>query len=195
MHFFQRWYDRILTWSAHRYASVYLAIVSFSEAIFFPIPPDVMLAPMCLSRPERAWRYASICTAASITGAVLAYFLGDWLGEWVRPWLESGHYAEAYAAVVEAFDRYGVAYLLLAGFSPIPFKVFTVSSGLLQMAFIPFVLASTVARAARFFLVAGLIRWGGPKVEGHLRRWIDWIGWSVVVLAVVGFIVWRWAYD
>ncbi|MCG8465838.1 MAG: DedA family protein [Xanthomonadales bacterium] len=195
MHFFQRWYDRILQWSAHRYASVYLAIVSFIEAIFFPIPPDVMLAPMCLSRPEKAWRYALICTVASMVGAVLAYFLGAWLGEWVRPWLESGHYAEAYAAVVDAFDRYGVAALLLAGFSPIPFKVFTVSSGLLQMAFIPFVLAATVARAARFFLVAGLIRWGGPKMEGHLRRWIDWIGWGVVVLALITFIVWRWVYE
>lgn len=191
MRIFQKLYDTILVWSGHRHASAYLAIISFIEAIFFPIPPDVMLAPMCLSRPERAWRYAFICTLASIIGAVIAYALGDWLGHHIRPWLLQSHYADAYNAVVDAFDHYGIIYMLLAGFSPIPFKIFTVSAGLLKMPFLPFIVAALVARAARFYLVAGIIYWGGPKYAQHLRRWIDWVGWFLVVAVAVGLLLWQ----
>ena len=193
MRIFQQLYDRILTWAGHRHAGVYLGVMSFTEAIFFPIPPDFMLAPMCLSEPRRAWRYATICTLASIAGAVIAYLLGDWLGQSIRPWLLQSHYAEPYLAVVEAFERYGVVYMLLAGFTPIPFKIFTVSAGLLKMSFLPFIVATLIARSARFYMVAGIIYWGGPKYAHHLRRWVDWIGWVVVVLTLIGLLVWHFA--
>ena len=192
MKIFQPLYDRVLTLSAHRLANRYLALMSVIEAIFFPIPPDVMLVPMCLSQPRLAWRFAAICTVASVAGAVVGYMLGDWLGEWLRPWLEQSRYAAAYFAVVQAFERYGVVYMVLAGFSPIPFKIFTISGGLLKMPLLPFVLAALVGRAARFFLVAGLIRLGGEPFAARLRQWVDWIGWGVVIIAGIGLVVWQW---
>lgn len=192
MRFFQRVYDRVLAWVAHPKAPWLLALVSTTEAIIFPIPPDVMLAPMCLSQPQKAWRLAALCTLTSVFGAVIGYCLGHFLGFWIRPWLEQSHYAPAYQAVVTAFAEYGVVYLVLAGFSPIPFKVFTVSAGLLRMSLLPFILAALIGRAGRFFLVAGLIRLGGPNAAQYLRRWVDWLGWSILIIAGIGLILWRW---
>lgn len=191
---FQAMYDIVLGWSRHPRAERYLAALSASEAIFFPVPPDVMLAPMCLARPRQAWRYATWCTLASVGGAFIGYLLGDWAGETIRPWLEQSRYADSYHSVVESFTVYGVIYMVLAGFSPIPFKIFTVSAGLLSMPLLPFLLASAAARAARFFLVAGLIRVGGPQFAERLRQWVDGIGWSVLAIALVGLIGWGWIH-
>ncbi|MEM7278172.1 MAG: YqaA family protein [Pseudomonadota bacterium] len=178
-------YDKVLKWSAHRHAERYLIGLSFAESSFFPIPPDVMLAPMCLARPERAWRLATVTTVASVLGGIAGYFLGYWALEFIEPLLIQWGYGDAYATVEQWFSKWGVATVLIAGFSPVPYKLFTVSAGAAAMNFPLFVLASVVGRSARFFLVAGLIRFGGPRYEATLRKHIDRIGWIVVALALL----------
>ena len=183
MKIFTAIYDRVLVWSRHRYADRYLAVMSFSESIFFPIPVDVMLAPMCLSRPGKAWFYATITSIASVIGGLVGYLLGYFAFEGlVEPLINAAGYTERYLQVVEWFKEYGFWVVFLAGFSPIPYKVFTVSAGVLHMAILPFILASTIGRSARFFLVAGLIRWGGKAMEQKLREYIDILGWLVIAL-------------
>lgn len=178
-------YDRVMRWSEHPHAPFYLGGLSFAESSFFPIPPDVMLAPMSLADPKKAWYFASITTLASVLGGALGYMIGLLAFDVVEPLLkESGYYAK-YLLAVEWFDVWGFWAVFLAGFSPIPYKVFTITAGVISMAFLPFVLASVVGRGARFFLVAGLMYWGGSRMEQSLRKYIDTLGWLMVILAVV----------
>ena len=187
---FQRLYDRVLSWSSHRRAPSILAGLSFAESSFFPIPPDVMLAPMCLARPRRAWWFAALCTASSVAGGVLGYLIGRLAFGLIEPWLMASSYADAFLAAVDSFERWGAIYILLAGFTPIPYKVFTISAGVVGMPLLPFILGSTAGRGARFFLVAGLIRAMGDKAAERLRVWVDLIGWVVLALAGAGFLAW-----
>lgn len=186
-------YDRVITWSQHRHAPRYLAGLSFAESSFFPIPPDVMLAPMCLARPERAWRLALLTTVASVLGGIAGYLLGALALDFIEPKIIEWGYAERYETTRLWFERYGLATVLIAGFSPIPYKIFTLTAGALSMNFPLFVLASMVGRGGRFFLVAGLIRMGGPRYEHKLRQHIDLVGWLFVVLivALVAWLRWR----
>jgi len=183
-------YDRVLVWSRHRYAVRYLTFMSFIESIFFPIPVDVMLAPMVLARREKAWFYAAITSLASVTGGVFGYLLGYFaFDSLVAPLLDAAGYHERYLQVVDWFKQYGFWVVFLAGFSPIPYKVFTVSAGMLNMAILPFILASTIGRSSRFFLVSGLIYWGGDSMEKKLREYIDLLGWLVVSLVVILYLI------
>lgn len=180
-----------MVWSRHRHAPWYLGAVSFAESSFFPIPPDVMLAPMSLANPSRAWRLALLTTVASVAGGLFGYAIGHFAFDTIEPWLRaSGHWA-SYEAAVSWFDRWGFWAIFAAGFSPIPYKVFTVAAGALSMALWPFTLASLVGRGARFFLVAGLMAWGGVRMESVLRRYIDRIGWATVALIIVGTVAYR----
>lgn len=178
-------YERVLSWSAHRYAERILAALSFAESSFFPVPPDVMLAPMCLARRERAWRYAAVTTVASLAGGIAGYGIGFFLFDLLEPWLRDSHYWQAYLAGRGWFDRWGVWAVFLAGFSPIPYKIFTIAAGVALLNLPGFVLASLVGRGARFFLVAGLVRLGGARMAALLPRYIERIGWSLVLLAVL----------
>ncbi len=189
MKLFQPCYDLALRWAKHRFAERYLAVLSFSESVVFPIPPDVMLAPMALSQPNKAWRFALITTIASILGGVAGYWLG-WFAfdSFIAPVVESMGYQSKLDMAIEWFNTYGVWVVFLAGFSPIPYKIFTVSAGFLHMAFLPFLLASAIGRGARFFLVAGLMYWGGPSMENKLREWVEYLGWGVVALAVLAYL-------
>ena len=186
MKIFTTLYDACLRWAKHKYASIYLAVLTFSESIFFPIPPDVMLAPMVLARPHKAWWLASLTSISSILGGVVGYLLGAYLYEpVVLPFIELMGYQVKFATITQYFVDYGVWIVFLAGFTPIPFKIFTVSAGMLSMAFLPFLLASAVGRSMRFFLVAGILYWGGEKMEHKLRQYIDTIGWIVIGLIVL----------
>jgi membrane protein YqaA with SNARE-associated domain len=186
---FQPCYDLALRWAKHRFAERYLAVLSFSESVVFPIPPDVMLAPMALSQPDKAWRFALITTIASILGGVAGYWLGWFAFDgFIAPVVERMGYQSKLDMAIEWFNTYGVWVLFLAGFSPIPYKIFTVSAGFLHMAFLPFLLASAIGRGARFFLVAGLMYWGGPSMEKKLREWVEYLGWGVVALAVLAYL-------
>jgi membrane protein YqaA with SNARE-associated domain len=187
---FQKMYDKALQWAKHRHAPRYLAILSFTESVIFPIPPDVMLAPMALAERSKAWQYAWLTTIASVLGGIAGYWLGYWLFDpVVQPMIEKMGYQDVLVNVEQWFHQYGVWVVFIAGFSPIPYKLFTVSAGLLHMAFLPFVLASFIGRASRFFLVAGLMYWGGERMQQKLRDIVDWLGWGTVLLAGVLYLI------
>ncbi|KPK10772.1 MAG: hypothetical protein AMJ68_08155 [Acidithiobacillales bacterium SG8_45] len=191
MKIFSKLYDLALKWAAHRHAPYYLGGLSFAESSFFPIPPDVMLAPMTLARRDRAWFYAGLTTVTSVAGGVLGYIIGAYAFDLVVPvlremklWSDSG-----YLRVQDWFREWGFWAIFIAGFSPVPYKIFTIASGVLQMTFLPFLLASAIGRGARFFLVAGVLYAGGERMEQMLRKYIDTIGWLMVLLAVVLYLV------
>lgn len=186
----QRLYDRVLVWSAHRRAPAILAVLSFSESSFFPVPPDVMLAPMCLAQPRKSWGFATICTVSSVLGGAVGYLVGRWAFAAIGPWLLASSYASVFQRAVEAFQTWGVVYILLAGFTPIPYKIFTISAGVVGMPFVPFLLGSVLGRGGRFFLVAGIIRLFGDRASDRLRGWVDIAGWIVLLLALSGFLGW-----
>jgi len=189
MKFFSGLYDKVMSWSRHERAPYYLAGLSFAESSFFPIPPDVMLAPMSLARPARAWRYALLTTLASVVGGLLGYLIGLFAFETISPWLEKAGYWQHYLEAKAWFDEWGFWAIFVAGFSPIPYKVFTITAGAISMAILPFVLASIIGRGMRFFLVAGLMAWGGEPMEALLRRYVDILGWIVVILVAVAVVV------
>ncbi len=191
MRLFTVLYDRALEWSRHRLATRYLAVLGFAEASFFPVPPDVMLAPMVLAERRRAWRLATITTLASAVGGIFGYLIGAYAFIAVEPWLHDLGYWPAYLQAREWFAAWGVWVVFVAGFTPIPYKVFTITAGAVAMPFVPFVLASIIGRGARFFLVAGLILWGGERMQQSLRRHIDLVGWVCVALAVAAYLLLR----
>jgi membrane protein YqaA with SNARE-associated domain len=182
---FLKLYDRVIALAAHRRAPAFLATLSFTESSFFPVPPDVMLMPMCLARPKKSWSYAALCTLFSVLGGMAGYLIGKLAFGWIEPWLMESHYAGTFTSAVEAFETWGFWYILLAGFTPIPYKVFTISAGVVGMPWLAFIGGSVVGRGGRFFLVAALIRLGGEKLAASMRKYIDMIGWVMIVLAVV----------
>ena len=185
-------YERVLSWSRHKHAPRYLAALSFSESSFFPIPPDVMLAPMVLANPHKAWNLALLTTVTSVLGGLLGYLIGMFSFELVEPILRDAGYYPKYLQAKEWFDEWGFWAVFLAGFSPIPYKVFTITAGVIAMPFLPFVVASAIGRGARFFLVAALLSWGGKGMEDTLRKYIDIIGWITVGLAVILLVIIKW---
>ena len=191
MKIFSRLYERVLRWSQHRHATYYLAALSFAESSFFPIPPDVMLAPMTLARPRLGFRLALITTVASVLGGAAGYLIGLWAIDVALPLIEATGYLPAYERAQDWFDRYGFYAVLAAGFSPIPYKVFTIAAGSLSMALFPFAVASTIGRGSRFFLVAGLMAWGGERLEQLLQRYVERLGWALVAAGVAGYLVLR----
>ncbi len=185
MQLFGPMYDWAIRSSKHKHAPYYLSVLSFAESSFFPIPPDVMLAPMSIAKPKRAFYFAFITTLASVLGGILGYFIGLYFFEWIEPVLHQLGYWDKFLTVKEWFVEWGFWAVFLAGLSPIPYKLFTVSAGVLSMALLPFIAASIVGRGARFFLVAALMAYGGAKLEAKLRPWIERIGWAVVGLAAI----------
>jgi membrane protein YqaA with SNARE-associated domain len=147
---------------------------------------------MALGQPEKAWRFAAITMVASVFGGIAGYYLG-WFAfdSLIAPWVEAMGYQEKLDTAIKWFNMYGVWVVFIAGFSPIPYKIFTVSAGFLHMAFVPFLVASAVGRGMRFFLVAGLMRWGGPKMENKLREWVEILGWAVIVMAIIVYLILR----
>lgn len=187
MRLFGPLYDRVLGWAKHPKAPWYLGGLSFAESSFFPIPPDVMLAPMTLARPDRAWFLALLTTLTSVAGGLLGYFIGLFALESIEPWLVSAGYWDAYQQAHAWFMTWGFWAVLAAGFSPIPYKMFTIAAGALAMFLPTFVLASIIGRGGRFFLVAGLIRWGGPRMEEKLRHNVELLGWLLVGLLILAW--------
>lgn len=192
MRIFSPLYRRTMVWSRHPRAPWYLAGLSFAESSFFPVPPDVMLAPMSLANPARAWRFALLTTLASVAGGLFGYAIGYFAFDAIEPWLRESHHWASYQSAVDWFDRWGFWAIFIAGFSPIPYKLFTIAGGALSMALLPFTLASLIGRGARFFLVAGLMAWGGARMETVLHRYVDRLGWATVALMIIGLIIYQW---
>lgn len=192
MKIFSHILERALQWAQHRHASYYLSGLSVAESCVLPFPPpDVMLAPMVMARPKRAWHYAALTTLTSVLGGAVGYLLGIFLFELIAPYLQQWGYWGKYQSVLSFFNKWGVWAVLIAGFSPIPYKLFTIGAGVLNMAFVPFILASLLGRGARFFLVAAIIVAGGEKMQNALRKHVDRLGWLVVIIAVVLYLILR----
>ena len=189
MRLFTRMYELAMRWSVHRHAPRYLAGMSFAESSFFPVPVDIMLAPMSLAKPEKAWHFALIASVFSVLGGVMGYIVGYFAMDVLEPWIQTFGYWERYQQIILWFKEWGIWIVFIAGFSPIPYKLFTITAGALNMALLPFILISLVARSARFYAVSGLMVWGGERMESQLRKYMDIIGWAVVVLAIVIYII------
>lgn len=190
MAIFRRLYDKVLSWSSHQHAPYYLAGVSFIESSFFPIPPDVMLVPMALSKPAKTFQYAVITIVASILGGILGYALGYYAFELIGiPLIHTLKLQVAYDKVVEWFGHYGFWAVLIAGFTPIPYKIFTIAAGVSQMTLFPFIAASIIGRGIRFFLVATVLHFYGKKLESIMIRYIEILGWLIVFLLMFGSIL------
>jgi membrane protein YqaA with SNARE-associated domain len=181
---FRRVYDWMLQASRHRRAPFWLGAVSFAESSFFPIPPDVMLAPMTLAQPQRWWQLALLTTVTSVLGGLLGYAIGLGMMEAARPWLETAGYMHGFEQATAWFSEWGFWAMFLAGFTPIPFKVFTIAAGSVSMALPVFVLGALVGRGLRFGLVAGLVRLLGPAATPWLERHLERIGWLMVAATV-----------
>lgn len=191
MKIFGKLYDMTLRWAAHPKAPWYLGGLSFAESSFFPIPPDVMLAPMVLAKRHKAWWFATITTVTSVLGGIAGYLIG-WLAfDLIEPWVMQAGYGDKLALSQQWFEEWGVWVVFIAGFAPIPYKLFTISAGVLAMSFIPFVIASFIGRGARFFLVAGIIKIGGEKMETALRKYVDILGWVVIIGVVIAYFLLR----
>ncbi len=184
-------YDKTMEWSKHRFATFWLSFVSFIEAIFFPIPPDVMLIPMSMSKPQQAFKLALYTAVASALGGVVGYGIGYYAFDLVQEYIVKWGYQSSWEQSISWFKEWGVLVVFVAGFSPIPYKVFTIAAGVMQMAFLPFVITAFISRLARFALVAKLAAWGGERFAAKLRKSIEVIGWSVVVLAVILYLILR----
>ena len=167
-----------------------MGAVSFAESSFLPVPPDVMLIPMSLARPDKAWRYALVCTVSSVAGGVLGYFIGSMLYDSVGLWLIRLYgYGDKVEAFREAYAHYGAWIILLKGLTPIPYKIVTITSGFAGYSLLLFIIFSVVARGTRFFLAAFLLNRYGPQAREIIEKRLGfWFGLSVALL-VAGIII------
>jgi membrane protein YqaA with SNARE-associated domain len=178
-------YDWIMRLAASRHALSVMAAVSFVESSFFPIPPDAMLVPMVLARPDRAWRIAAVCTVASVLGGLLGYAIGYYAYEALGSLVVSAEDYETYRA---AYAEYGLWVILVKGLTPIPYKLVTIASGVAQFDLTVFVLASIVTRGARFFIVTALLRIYGEPIRHFIEKYLTWVTTGFVLLIVGGIL-------
>ncbi|HVK50306.1 MAG TPA: YqaA family protein [Pseudoxanthomonas sp.] len=200
MKIFKPLYERAIQWARHPRAPALLTGLSFVEAIVFPVMPEVMLAPMSLAQPKRAFWFATLSLIGSLAGALIGYALGHFAFAAVQPlieWLGWSAKIDAQVAhlreVVAESPWRAFWLLVLAGFTPIPLKIFTWASGIVGVPLIPFFASMLVGRGKRVYLVAGAIRLGGARAEAALHRWIEPVGWiaSVLLAALIGWLVWQ----
>lgn len=176
--------DRVLGWASHPRAPWLLGAVSFAESSFFLVPPDVMLVPMALARPRRAFHLAAWTTLTSVAGGLAGYAIGALALGSIRPWLVELGYIGGFEQAQNWFATHGFIAILVAGFSPIPYKVFCLAAGSMGMSVPLFVIASFVGRGSRFFLFAGLAAWGGARAEAVLQSHGKAAIWGLVALGV-----------
>jgi len=187
-----RLYSRTLAIAAHRHAMAALALIAFAESSFLPLPPDILLVPMTLAQPRRAWLIAAVCTIASVTGGyvgyAIGYFLFDAIGLRV---LEFYHMMDKYEAFKAAFAEWGAWIIVIKGLTPIPFKLVTIASGAAQFNLVTFTLASLVSRSLRFFLLAALLWRFGEPIRDFIERRLMLVTSMIAAALVGGFVVLR----
>jgi membrane protein YqaA with SNARE-associated domain len=187
---FRKLYDWTLRMAGHRHADRTLALVSFAESSFFPIPPDVMVVPMVLARRDQAYRIAAICTIASVLGGMAGYAIGMFLYESVGQWLIRLYgMSEGIETFRETYREWGAWIILIKGFTPIPFKLVTIASGIASFNFALFVLLATITRGARFFLIAFLLKRYGEPVQAFIEKRMNLVGWLFLIALIGGFAV------
>jgi membrane protein YqaA with SNARE-associated domain len=185
-------YHRVLALAASPRAPWWLAVIAFAESSFFPIPPDVLLVPMALARPDRAWRLALICTIASVAGGALGYFIGYAVFDLLaKPVIEFYGYGARFAAFQAMYAEWGLWVILIKGLTPIPYKIVTIASGAAKFNFWVFMAASAATRGARFFIVATLLHFWGEQVRDFIERRLTLVTTGVAVGIVGGFVAFR----
>ncbi len=184
----RRLYDWVLHWSETPYGPAALFFIAFIESSFFPIPPDVLLIALALGAPKKAFQFAFMCTIGSVLGGIFGYFIGfaffDLIGHRI---LEFYGMLDKFSDIRILYNQYGVWIVGIAGFTPIPYKVFTIASGVFQMNFIPFVIVSFFTRGARFFIVSGLIWKFGMHIKKFIDRYFDVLSVAFVIILLLGF--------
>ncbi|MEO8400143.1 MAG: YqaA family protein [Ignavibacteriaceae bacterium] len=199
MNLIRKLYDWVLSWAESPYGGMALFLFAFAESSFFPIPPDALLIALVLGARLKAFKYATICTIASITGALLGYAIGHFV--WWTPANEFSSVANFFFANIPSFthevffkiqklyEKYDFWIIFTAGFTPLPYKVFTISAGAFNINLIMFIIASVVSRGARFFLVAFLIWKFGPTIKTFIDKYFNWLAIGFTVLLIGGFVV------
>lgn len=200
MPLFEPIYHRMMVWARHRQAPALLTLFSTAEAVVFPVPPEVMMAPMCLAQPHRGFRFAGLSLAGSMVGAVIGYTLGYFAYELLVPvfeslgWLERIDEQVSRLRAIAARSPWQAFWLLvLAGFTPIPLKIFTWAAGIVGVPFVPFLASMFIGRGKRVFLLALAIRLGGERAERMLAKYIEHVGWlvSAILVLALGYLGWR----
>lgn len=198
MSWLRRLYDWVLHWAETPYGPVALFVLAFAESMFFPVPPDVLLIALCLGKRKKAWYFALICSVASVLGGMGGYGIGHFL------WLADGSFTgvaqfffdhipgfdeELYIEMARRFEEWGFEIIFAAGFTPIPYKVFTISAGAFDVSFPLFLFASVISRSARFFLVAGLIWKFGTPIKAFIDTYFNWLALAFTALLIGGFVL------
>ena len=192
------WHRRLYNWVIHfadtPHGERALFLLSFAESSFFPVPPDVLLAPLTLGAPKKWFRFALSCSIASVLGGILGYFIGVFLWEQIGGWAFShlgaiGFTQENFDAFQEGYNKYGFWIVFTCGFTPLPYKVCTITAGVAGIFFPGFLIASALSRSARFFIVAGLFGWKGETIRPFIEKYFNWLSLAFVILLIGGFAV------
>lgn len=196
-HFHRRAYDWVLSLAHHKHSTIALFLLSFAESSFFPIPPDVLQIALTLERRAKAWWYAGVSTAASVLGALAGYIIG-W-GFWEvleQPFYDyvPGFTPEAFQRVAGLYESWNFWIVFIAAFTPIPYKVITITAGVFHIALLPFIVASIIGRGARFFLVAALLWWFGAPIKAFVEKYFNLLTLVFGVLIVGGFLIMKWLH-
>ncbi len=195
----RRLYDWVLSWSESRWGTLALFVLAFMESSFFPVPPDVLLIALCLGNPKKSFRYALVCTAASVLGAVGGYSIGFFLwqsapGEYtaLARWFYAHMFSlEDFLAVQKMFDEYNFWIIFTAGFTPVPYKLFTIAGGVFHINLPMFIVGSVVSRGLRFFLISGLIWKFGAPIKVFIDKYFNWLALAFTVLLIGSFFLVR----
>ena len=184
----RRLYHWVLSWADSPYGPLALLLLAFAEASFFPVPPDVLLMPLALGEPKKAFRYAFLCTVGSVTGGLLGYYIGFKLMGTIGVKILTFYGAmEKFEYLRHLYNQYNVWFLGVAGFTPIPYKVFTIASGAFHSPLLLFVVVSTVSRAARFYLVSLFFYLWGEQARDFIEKYFNLLSIAFVVLLIAGF--------
>ena len=203
MSWLRRLYDWVLHWADSPYGPIALFVLAFAESMFFPVPPDVLLIALCLGKRKKAWTFALICSVASVLGGIGGYGIGHFL------WLTDAGFTgvaqfffnhipgfdqDLFFEMARRFEQWGFEIIFAAGFTPIPYKVFTISAGAFDVSFPLFLIASAVSRSARFFLVAGLIWKFGAPIQAFIDKYFNWLAIGFTIVLVGGFILLKYVF-
>jgi len=189
----RRLYDRILSLADHPRAGLWLFVLAFAESSFFPIPPDVLLITLSISKPQKSFYWALICLVGSVMGGVFGYFIGVQFMEIIGDKILSlYHLQEKYLVVQDLYRQYDAWAVAAGGFTPLPYKLFTITAGAFHINFFTFIIASILSRGGRFFLVSGLIYLVGPRVRYFIEKYFNLFSLIFALLLVAGYIVIKW---
>ncbi|HIJ70122.1 MAG TPA: DedA family protein [Planctomycetes bacterium] len=198
-HFHRRLYNWVIHFANTKHGTTALFFLSFAESSFFPVPPDVLLAPLTIGAPKKWIRFALACSIASVIGGVFGYCIGMFLWLQISEWVFThlgviGLTPENFSKFELWYDSYDFWIVFTCGFTPLPYKVCTISAGVAGINFAGFLIASTISRSARFFIVAGLFGWKGERIRPFVEKYFNWLSLAFVILLIGGFLVIKWIH-